>query len=359
MRAPFPQAQLLWSWSMCCDLSPIHTCKARASARNGKVSIVLRLLHKSHRVNRLFALALALHGLYGTKFVDMGLFIIGQLRWDIYLIPPRFLSPSVSTAQPPPPAVNAPKPPPKSKPRRKKPKPAAKVPGALSLLVQYDSDSLSSCSTSDDSSVSSTGTISPVTDGREGQGPGDSSPPAPPTTNQRTLPPPGVKSNSRKRRSDGKGSAGNKKARKPSPQSRWNGTNFAPPVTSVQQRNAYAAAPTSHFSACAYSTNFTGPTLPGNPTHYSAAGVSNCPLTAVFPLAGHTYAAPQAFPPTTHAQYPPTFAQYGYYQWSGPGYGSVQYPSSYPFHTQNPVNSGETNSGSVYRWTGGGPVVAM
>ena len=40
--------------------SPVHTCKAsaRVSARNEKVSIVLRLLHKFHRVNRLLALAL-------------------------------------------------------------------------------------------------------------------------------------------------------------------------------------------------------------------------------------------------------------------------------------------------------------
>ena len=48
-------------------LSPVHTCKA--SARNGKVSIVLRLLHKFHRVNRLLALALHVWtGLHPCEF---------------------------------------------------------------------------------------------------------------------------------------------------------------------------------------------------------------------------------------------------------------------------------------------------
>ena len=43
-------------------ISPVHMCKetTRASARSGKVSIVLRLLHKFHRENRLLMLAFAL-----------------------------------------------------------------------------------------------------------------------------------------------------------------------------------------------------------------------------------------------------------------------------------------------------------
>ena len=75
--------KLIWSvggrsrsgmWLVCDQFCPVYTRKS--SARNGKVSIVLRLLHKFHRVNRL--LALALHVWTGLMWLVCSRYVVGN-----------------------------------------------------------------------------------------------------------------------------------------------------------------------------------------------------------------------------------------------------------------------------------------
>ena len=233
--------------------------------------------------------------------------------------------------------------------------------------MQYDSDSPSSCGTnteSDDSSISSNEIPSPVRDGREGAAPVGPKPPTLLEVGQQSsslAADRGAGDNSRKRRSGGKSPANKKKARaKSTPQGHSSFVNLSETVTKMQHLKSHSPVTSSYLTPGGYSTNYSA-AFPGNSSQYAAAAaVNSYSLAATLPANTLNYASAPAPapPPTTHAQYPSTFAQYfggnfnaarpGYYQWAS-GYSTMQYPSSYQFYSQNSVNSNGSNNGNVYR----------
>lgn len=277
-------------------------------------------------------------------------------------------SPQVS--QKPDQSVDQPSEPPKKKRKRKEKKGQNKAKGALSLLVQYDSDSTSSCGThteSDDNSAHSSspvsGTPSPVnaetsTESSRNQSSRALSEPSQEISanNVSQINGPTSKSNdvsatNKKRPSNGKSPVERKKPKGGNPRSEVRPplVNLHDTVSSMQQLKGVPSNPQlpptpSHYQA--YESQYSSQGIPG----YALPGFSLPPGPLNFP--------------TGHSQYPVTIPQYfpGEAHRVGPGYSTApgglfpQWRTSYaPMQCQNPLPpsfnhpSNGNNGSNVYR----------
>lgn len=269
--------------------------------------------------------------------------------------------------------------PPAKKRKRKEKKPPGKAKGALSLLIQYDSDSTSSCGThteSDDSSGHSSspvsGTPSPVvvetsSDPSRFQSLGAALPEQRQEVSANSVaqvnggvPKSGGGTTHKKRSSNGKSPVEKKKPRKggnsrnePHPPL----VNLNDTVVSMQQLKGVAPNAPMPSNYQAYSSAYAAYATPGN--QYSAPGVAGYALPSFSLPAGSLN-----FPPPGHPQYAASLPQYytGEAHPTPPGYSASpggyfpQWRTSYaPMKCQGAIpptfnfaNSGN-NGNNVYR----------